>query len=134
MSSWIRIGNPDPDTDPGTPLNSDPIRIRFRIWIHSIALKEPNSYFVEAHSQQTQAGINKWASLKMFTHPSKHFANCFFSHRAAILSEEMNLVDDDESDVTDKVPGLPGARHAVPLLWRGDDNAGSGDGPKREIE
>jgi hypothetical protein len=24
----IRIANPDPDTDPGTPLNPDPIRIR----------------------------------------------------------------------------------------------------------
>ncbi len=22
--SWIRIANPDPDTDPGTPLNPDP--------------------------------------------------------------------------------------------------------------
>ncbi len=26
--AWIRIANPDPDTDPGTPLNPDPIRIR----------------------------------------------------------------------------------------------------------
>jgi hypothetical protein len=28
LTSWIRIENPDPNTDPGTPLNPDPIRIR----------------------------------------------------------------------------------------------------------
>ncbi len=91
-----------------------------------------SSYFVEAQNasivnkRRSQEGINMWASFKLF-------CELFFSHRATILSEEMNLVDDDERDVTDKVPGLPGARHTVPLLWRGDDNAGSGDGPKREI-
>jgi hypothetical protein len=37
MSFWIRIriANPDPDTDPGTPLNPDP----FRIWIYNSAWK-----------------------------------------------------------------------------------------------
>jgi hypothetical protein len=28
LPSWIRIRIPDPDTDPGTPFNPDPIRIR----------------------------------------------------------------------------------------------------------
>ncbi len=33
FSSWIRmrIANPDPDTDPGTPLNPDPTRVWIRI-------------------------------------------------------------------------------------------------------
>ncbi len=39
--SWIRIriANPDPDTDPGTPLNPDAIRIRIWIRIHGTGKK-----------------------------------------------------------------------------------------------
>jgi hypothetical protein len=35
LPSWIQICNPEPDTDPGTPLNRDPIRIQ----IHNTAEK-----------------------------------------------------------------------------------------------
>jgi len=59
---------PDPDTDPETPLNPDPIRIR--IWIHSIALKEPNSYFVEA---QNASIVNKHRKASICGLPLKLF-------------------------------------------------------------
>ena len=36
----------------------------------------------------------------------------------------MDLVDDNERDVTDKVPGLPGAGYTVPLLGGRDNHAG----------
>ncbi len=40
LHSWIRIRNPDPNTDPGTLLNPDPIRIRILIRIHNTADRE----------------------------------------------------------------------------------------------
>jgi hypothetical protein len=39
----------------------------------------------------------------------------------------MDFINDDERHVPDEVPGLPGARHAVPLLRSGYYYAGSCD-------